>query len=62
MKADTFKSFQTEVNSQFDVVQTEPIDKFSKRVGLIGYKMGCTHFWNRWGAMMLCTVIQVDRC
>jgi large subunit ribosomal protein L3 len=21
-----------------------------------------THFWNKWGAIVPCTVIQIDRC
>lgn len=34
----------------------------SRRVGLLGYKVGCTHFWDKWGKLQPCTVIQIDRC
>lgn len=28
----------------------------------MGYKIGMTHFWDKWGKLTPCTVIQVDRC
>lgn len=37
-------------------------DRLSKRAGLLGYKVGCTHFWDKWGKLQPCTVIQIDRC
>ena len=41
---------------------SEAVDRNSKRCGVLGYKMGMTHFWDRWGVLTPCTVIQVDRC
>lgn len=61
-KPSTFKSFEDAVNEHFPVASTLPTDRLSKRVGLIGYKMGMTHFYDRWGKLTPCTVIQVDRC
>ena len=31
-------------------------------MGLLGYKIGSTHFWNKWGQIVPCTVLQIDRC
>jgi len=61
----TFHSLEDQANAVagYDKLQaTEPIDRHSKRVGLLGYKIGMTHFWDRWGAQTPCTVVQVDRC
>ncbi len=60
----TFRSFEDEVNFQYASIieKTAPQNRDSKRVGLLGYKVGSTHFWNKWGAMVPCTVIQIDRC
>ena len=61
-KIDTFKSLESQINSQFQMTPSEAADRNSKRCGLLGYKMGMTHFWDRWGVLTPCTVIQVDRC
>jgi len=61
-KRNSFGSFEDDINSQFNLQQTAPQDRNSKRVGLLGYKIGMTHFWNKWGQIVPCTVIQVDRC
>ena len=58
----TFKSFEEEINEQFDLQTTEAATRESKRAGLMGYKVGMTHFWDKWGVLVPCTVIQVDRC
>ena len=57
-----YRSFEEEINRNFIIQKTEPIDRHSKRVGLLGYKMGMTHFWDRWGVLTPCTVVQIDRC
>jgi hypothetical protein len=48
---DSFKSFEEEINSQFKLTPTEATDRNTKRVGAIGYKVGCTHFWDKWGKL-----------
>lgn len=60
--ATTFRSFEDEINKQFPLVETRQIDRHSKRSGAIGYKVGMTHFWDKWGKLQPCTVIQLDRC
>ncbi|CDW71541.1 ribosomal protein l3 containing protein [Stylonychia lemnae] len=63
-KKTSFTSFEDQVNANFNknLIKTAPANRESRRVGLIGYKMGMTHFWNKWGALVPCTVIQIDRC
>jgi hypothetical protein len=61
-KVRTFRSQEEKVNANFPLSPTGAIDRNSKRCGAIGYKVGMTHFWNKWGAMVPCTVIQLDRC
>ena len=56
-KIETFKSFEEEINSQFKIQPTEASTRASLRVGAIGYKVGCTHFWDKWGKLQPCTVI-----
>lgn len=58
----SFTSFEDKINQQFQLKQTAATDRESRRVGLYGYKVGMTHFWNKWGQIVPCTVIQVDRC
>jgi len=62
-KPQTFRSFEEEINKQYSALQmTEPTSRYSLRTGIIGYKVGMTHFWDKWGMMVGCTVIQMDRC
>ena len=58
-KPTTFRSFEDEINQQYaeDMKLSEPAHRDTRRVGLVGYKMGMTHFWDRWGALVPCTVI-----
>ena len=58
-RPNTFRSFEDEINKQYsdDLQLTEPIGRESKRAGVLGYKMGMTHFWDRWGVHVPCTVI-----
>jgi hypothetical protein len=53
----TFRSFEDQVNLHFQLKQTAPTTRESKRVGLLGYKVGMTHFWNKWGQIVPCTVL-----
>ncbi len=57
-----FGSLEEEINSKFDVKHTPPIHKDSLRCGAIGYKVGMTHIWDKWGKEIPCTVLQLDRC
>jgi hypothetical protein len=43
-----FHSYDLMINNQYfsEVKKTEPIDRNTKRAGLIAYKMGMTHYWN----------------
>lgn len=34
----------------------------SIRVGLLGYKVGMTSQWSKWGVKLPLTIIQIDRC
>ena len=61
-KTSTFTSFEEEINKQFELQLSEPATRESKRTGLLGYKIGMTHYWDKWGKLTPCTVIQVDRC
>ena len=48
-KSKSFTSFETEFNKNFPLKETGATDRHSKRCGLLGYKIGMTHFWNKWG-------------
>ena len=61
-KRTSFHSFEDQINQNFPILKTAPISRESRRVGLLGYKIGMTHFWNKWGQLVPCTVIQIDRC
>ena len=58
----TFTSFEDQINAQFDLQPTEASTRLSKRAGVMGYKVGMTHIWDKWGKQVPCTVIQLDRC
>lgn len=58
----TFRSFEEEINKNFDLVPTKPTHRLAQRTGVLGYKIGMTHFWDKWGKLQPCTVIQLDRC
>jgi len=57
-----FGSLEEEINSRFDVEHNIPIHRDSRRCGAIGYKVGMTQIWDKWGLRIPCTVIQIDRC
>jgi hypothetical protein len=49
-KKTSFKSFEDFININFPEIEpTAPTSVHSKRVGALGYKIGSTHFWNKWG-------------
>jgi hypothetical protein len=53
----SFRSFEEEINKNFKLVPTRQADRLSTRVGVMGYKVGMTHFWDKWGKLQPCTVI-----
>ena len=62
-RMDTFRSFEDQINAQYSELKvSEPTSRNTKRTGVLGYKMGMTHFWDKWGAIVPCTVLQLDRC
>ena len=56
-QADTFTSFERGINANFSIQPTEAVDILSRRVGLLGFKIGMTQYWDRWGVHIPCTVI-----
>jgi hypothetical protein len=58
--------FNTEgiINSRFrGGIKRIPEPKpFSKRSGVLAYKVGMTGTWDRWGTRIPLTVLQIDRC
>ena len=56
---DTYRGLEDAVNmaNYSDLLKTEPIDRNSKRSGLLAYKMGMTHYWDKWGKHVPCTVL-----
>ena len=57
-KTNTFCSFEDHINMQYsDLKVSEPASRDSRRAGVLGYKIGMTHFWDKWGAMVGCTVV-----
>lgn len=55
------KNYRHEFNAQFGLQETYPLDKDSKRCGLLGYKAGMTQFYDKWGARVPVTVLHIDR-
>ena len=39
-----------------------PISKYSKRTGILGYKIGMTGTWDKFGTWFPLTVLKIDRC
>jgi large subunit ribosomal protein L3 len=50
------------VNQKFEVLPVTPSSKMSRRCGSMGYKMGMTATYNKWGHLIPLSVIQLDRC
>ena len=59
---DTFGSLEKDINSKYDVKDVLPASINSRRCGAIGYKIGMTSIFDKWGIAIPCTVIQIDRC
>lgn len=50
------------VNQKYKVAPVTPSSKMSRRCGSMGYKMGMTSTYNKWGHLIPLSVIQLDRC
>ena len=50
-----------EINKKFTLKKTEAT-RHSKRTGLLGYKIGMTGLWDKFGTWHPLTVLKIDRC
>ena len=57
-----YRNMELEINSQFKIKKVEPSSREVKRTGILGYKMGMTGFWDKFGIYYPVTVLKVDRC
>ena len=51
-----------EINKKFKINKVENTTRELKRTGLIGYKIGMTGVWDKFGTWHPLTVIKIDRC
>jgi len=56
-----FKNYEDTVNANYDVKPVSPIGMYTKRTGVLGYKIGMTQIWDKWGVMHPCSVVHLDR-
>jgi large subunit ribosomal protein L3 len=49
------------INKKYEIKQVEQT-KETKRIGLIGYKVGMTGTWDKFGTWFPLTVVKIDRC
>jgi large subunit ribosomal protein L3 len=56
-----YRNRTDEINKNYEIKKVEGT-KNSSRVGLLGYKMGMTAVWDKFGTIMPLTVIKVDNC
>jgi 50S ribosomal protein uL3 len=57
-----YRNMELEVNANFKIDKVQPYGKEILRTGVIGYKMGMTGVWDKYGIYYPLTVIKVDRC
>ncbi len=50
------------LNEKYHIEKQEVENSLCRRTGVIGYKVGMTGIWDRWGEYIPLTVIQIDRC
>jgi large subunit ribosomal protein L3 len=50
------------VNEKFHIQPVEEPKPMSRRSGVLGYKVGMTSAYDKWGHMIPLTVLQIDRC
>lgn len=56
-----YRNMADVINQKYDIKKVEG-NKNSVRTGLLGYKVGMTGVWDRWGTWFPLTVIKIDRC
>ena len=49
-------------NEKFKIKKRENVPYDSKRVGVLAYKVGMTHTWDKWGTQVPLTVLQMENC
>lgn len=57
-----YRNMELEVNSKYKINKVVPSGKDVLRTGIIGYKMGMTGVWDKFGIYYPLTVIKIDRC
>lgn len=61
LKKEDYYSRADEINKKFAIKKVEP-SKHSIRTGLLGYKVGMTVAWDKYGIQFPLTVIKIDNC
>jgi 50S ribosomal protein uL3 len=61
LKKEDYYSRADEINKKFAIKPVEPA-KNSVRTGLLGYKVGMTVAWDKFGIQFPLTVIKIDNC
>lgn len=49
------------VNEKYQINKRENVTVDSRRVGALGYKIGMTHIYDKWGFHIPLTAIKIDR-
>lgn len=50
------------INEKFKIQSREEKSTSSRRTGALGYKIGMTHIYDKWGFHVPLTAIKIDRC
>ena len=49
------------VNENYSIQKRENVPVSSRRAGALGYKIGMTHIYDKWGFHISLTAIKIDR-
>jgi 50S ribosomal protein uL3 len=60
-KVNEVRNVAEEINKKYNIKKVEAT-KRTKRVGLIGYKVGMMTIWDKWGIAHPLSVIKIDNC